>query len=348
MSGKLRVKLPPGRHGFRVFSDYGEVLDLGTEFAVKATKDEFFVYVYEGRVSYSGKYAQKKLLKKGEFFSYRKGLPVTKLKSDHLQYKSVDELQKLNDGQVNARLLAWRLYQEEMKKDEKLAFLYNFQKDAYDSNFLRQAVYRGEASPSNGTILGAEWGAGRWPGVDSLHFSRPSDRVKMLIDEKFSKMTLNLWVRFDEIRPDHHHAVLLSEKFEPFEFTLQLVSLAPGIRLKLHSRSNINHFSEVIPRQQLMKKWNLITLTLDTRKNVTAIYLNGELSTQVQHKNDIKPLYFGWCDLMNWVPIQEHDFRNSPGRVDFLAIHRRVLTPKTNPRTLQHLPPRLKFLGLCS
>ena len=38
--------------------------------------------------------------------------------------------------------------------------------------------------------------------------------------------------------------------------------------------------------------------------------------------------YMGWCDLMNWVPLNSQDIRNAPGQVDFLSIHRRAFSQK--------------------
>ncbi|WDE96661.1 hypothetical protein PQO03_01595 [Lentisphaera profundi] len=322
--GKVRLTSLIKRKGFAAFTQHGQILDQGADFGVNIQKHKATATCFLGSISFSDD-SFKKIIHENQTFSL-----ITKQLVDAESYLSTKSIHQQSKDRSQSQLLKWQELIKKLKTDPDTAFMYQFKPNPHDDKALIQEVYRGEVLPAHGKIIGATWAEGRFPTTHSLKFQRPNDRVKFFLNEKFPAMTMNLWVKFEHLTNNNHLGVLLSEKWEPNEFTVQLQTVPQGSFFKLSSKSNFTVSSDFFNAESILKNWILLSFTFDIEKKEFFIYINGEDVTSQRHiaTASLQESYMGWCDLMNWVPLNSQDIRNAPGQVDFLSIHRSAFSPK--------------------
>jgi hypothetical protein len=317
--GKVRFKSLINRKGFSLESEYGTILDQGADFGVYIDQSRASASCFTGTIAYRDDQF-KKLIHAQESFSL-----IQKKYIESETYISTKAIQQQSKENTQNKLTQWKDSIQELKRSSDTAFLYQFQPNPHDDRSLQQDVHRSEMEPAHGKIIGASWEQGRFPGTHSLKFDKPNDRVKFFLNEKFEAMTFHMWVKFDQLTTNNHLGIFLSEKWHPNQLTLQYQITEQKQFFKVSSKDNFTRSSQSIKPSEFLGQWQLISFTFDINKKSFHIYLNGRNmdSTLSYNQDQLTPPFIGWCDLMNWVPLNSRDIRNVPGQVDFLSIHRR-------------------------
>ena len=320
--GKVRLQGSLGRKGFSVETAYGKISDQGADFGVHIDSDLASSTCFKGEIAFVKNEAIQIIIA-GKSFDLINGKFI-----ENENYNSADNVRKEASIASQRKLSSWRQFIQNLKYDPDTAFLYQFSPTPGHEDQLIQEVNRSEVEPAHGKIIGAKWEQGRFPGTNSLKFDSPNDRVKFFLNENFEAMTFNMWLKLDHLTNNNHLGIFLSEKWSNNQFTVQYLTMQDGAFFKIHSRANYSHRSSLINPNDIIGKWFLLSFTFDISKNSFHIYLNGKnidnlsgLKTQ-----KLEPTFIGWCDLMNWVPLESSDIRNTPGQVDFLSIHRKAFS----------------------
>lgn len=323
-SGKIHLKSAFGRKGFSVDTKYGKLNDQGAEFGIHIDSSIAASNCFTGELAFiQDDFIQ--IIHAGQNYSLKDRQFI-----DKEMYETADKVRAQVKKATAEKLASWRQYLHKLKYDPSTAFLYQFSPNSASPQELIQEVHRSELEPAHGKIIGASWEQGRFLGTHSLKFDSPNDRVKFFLNEKFDAMTYHMWVKFDHLTSNDHLGIFLSEKWHPHQITLQYVSIPKGSFFKVHSKDNFGHSSTFLKPEQILGKWLLISFTFDLVNEQVHLYLNGKNIDKTLNisSTPLQAPYIGWCDLMNWVPLNSQDIRNTPGQVDFLSIHRRAFSPK--------------------
>ncbi|MCM8535951.1 MAG: LamG domain-containing protein [Lentisphaeraceae bacterium] len=314
VSGKVRAIVPPPAHGFTVSAYDVNYEDIGTEFGliVNSETSSSELHVFDGQVNVKDP-ATNKLLKKvfrGQAVVYEDG-----------QKSSETELQPeefLTVGKIGFK--RWHKQISELAKDPAVIACYPFLNDS--SSVLQNTA--SDKRVTSGTIKGARWVSGRWPGKQALLFDRKDDYVELDIPLQLDEFSVSMWFKIDRqdtlLSPlfnsnkwDEGDVHLQMLRFQQPHFDVFGTSVGPGQKRLL--RKPVAH-----------SEWVHITLVLSSTESYGKVYVNGREAVQSKFPMDaiIKP---GKCRIGSWVPIPGYEpERIFNGRIDEVVIWKKVLT----------------------
>ena len=315
--GQVRSIVPPTAKGFTIATEGVDFEDMGTEFGLRVERGTgaSAMHVFDGQVNVrkprSG--AVMESVEGGGSVAYRHGVsePPGALRPGEF----------VAPGSIGFQ--RWKSQSEEFLRDPGLIAYFPFVRDPREPAMLRNVFRAG--GMASGTIHGAHWVSGRWPGKDALLFDRLSDFAELEIPGEFDELTVAVWVCIDRL--DHtFNALFDCNGWESGDFHLQVQrSGFPYVDLRdkaVHGSGK--GFGSAIPIGQ----WSHIAAVLSLRARIARVYVNGNLSYErpLQKEVVLRP---GLCRIGNWLPRGEYEpVRAFSGRMDELAIWKRALSQK--------------------
>ena len=329
--GRVRAVVPPAAHGFRVVSPQFELVDLGTEFGFAVDPDgESSVQVFDGEVEIyppgarrSAAAAEKLSVGDGRAWTAQ-GKRISR-QAEPGAFPTFEELQRREAKAAEKRFARWEAWTESLAGDPRIAFRFDF--DSVGPELLDRSP-----TGSHGTIVGAEWATGRWPGKKALEFKRPGDRVRLDLPGTYDAVTMTAWLRVDSL-PDRSQSLLLTDGYEVGrahwhlngEGYLRLGVRKPSAKLK---DGATGYGSTVLITPRRIGAWCFLSTVYDRESGTVRHYFNGNEVSSDEIVYD-QPLQFGTCDLGNWTPSRMKarcPVRNFIGRMDELTIWNSALT----------------------
>ena len=315
--GQVRSIVPPTAKGFTIVTDGVDFEDMGTEFGLRVERGTgaSAMHVFEGQVNVRkpGSGAVMESVEGGGSVAYRHGVsePLGALRPGEF----------IAPGSIGFQ--RWKSQGEESLRDPGLIAFFPFARDPQQPALLRNVARAG--GMASGTIHGAHWVSGRWPGKDALLFDRLSDFVELEIPGEFAELTIAVWVAIDRL--DHtYNALFDSNGWESGDLHLQVQRSGFSY---VDLRDNAVHgsgkgFGSAMP----MGQWSHIAAVLSLREQTARVYVNGSLTYErpLQKEATLRP---GLCRIGNWLPRGEYEpVRAFSGRMDELAIWKRALSQK--------------------
>src|SRR6185437_13456190 len=232
---------------------------------------------------------------------------------------------------LQARFKGWKVLNRSLDYDPATLVHFDFE-DAHDveRNLVNRAL--GARASSRATIMGCDWGEGRWPGKSALEFNSDDDRVQLAVPGKFQSLTYMAWLRVDGL-PNQWNALALVDTSKSGETHWEIlldgrVDLA--VRVK-GGKAQWNHLiSRPIITRDYFGKWIQLAAVYDGVAGQMSIYLNGK---RVAAKPaEIRELTLGTLELGNWTPLSpkpdaNYRIRDFHGRMDEFALLSRPLSP---------------------
>ena len=313
--------------GFIVNSAVARVVDLGTEFGAAIEQDrQTDLHVFQGMVEVS-----RNSDKGTRAFRLAAGQRIVMRQSGDVEVPSVGA-----DGSRFTRSLVsaendfarWQRWNQSIRKDADLVGYYLGESQSENDRILRNVA---TGSTAAGTVRGASWAEGRWPGKPALRFSDRDDCVRMDIPGRFRCLTLTAWVNLEALR-NEFNALLLTNGWtaRAGQFHWQLtrsgrmdfgINFGPG-----DSDCTVYHSLPVLDSDDF-GRWLHLAVVYDTAARQIEFYADGRLVNSKRTADDIE-LVAGPCELGNWYADSKDPFpvRNFQGRIDELMIFRRALT----------------------
>lgn len=342
--GAVQIECPEVALGFTLLTPNGSITatDLGSVFGL-ATDDTggIEVKVIEGVVAMRGN------AEKADTELRENGIAAIS-ESGRVSLRDRPEGDGLNifvsniHDREQQRFEKWCQTSQKRVGDESLLVYLRMLDDLDSTNYLLKNEGGSRAASSTGSIIAANWVAGRWPGKRALQFQSPEDRARISIEGHFHEVTFAAWVRIASFqRP--FNVLFMSDRVDGDPLVEGEVhwqfSKTGGFRFSVRPSKPYAFQNQMGGR--FHRAWNddvlspsdhgiwrhLVT-SYSAHKKLVVHYLDGkELARHTLPEG--LPLYFGRATIGNtsYASDQYWGPRQFGGAVDEFAIYSRVLGP---------------------
>ncbi|MEZ6128746.1 MAG: FecR family protein [Planctomycetaceae bacterium] len=197
--GKVRARVPEPAQGFRLLTQTGDVIDLGTEFAVNVSADQSEVHVLDGEVEWHPTGHPVQRLRQGDA-TRTNSQGQTSISADAQTFVGALDLDRRIRDQQQARREHWRNAVQKISQDERLIAHYQLTSAEVSSRRLTNRVSRGDDRASEGAVVAATSAQNRWEeSASALDFSPAGSRVRLHVPGEYRNLTLIAWVRINSL-----------------------------------------------------------------------------------------------------------------------------------------------------
>ena len=126
-TGRLLAEVPPPARGFRLKTDQLSVVDLGTEFAIDATRARTEVHVFKGKVELNPGTAAERSLDAGQAAVVRESAPPRLMAANAAGFTPMFEFQQRSLASEAIRYDQWRLTSARLNQDPSLVVHLDFE-----------------------------------------------------------------------------------------------------------------------------------------------------------------------------------------------------------------------------
>ncbi len=329
--GKIRAHVPPPAIGFQIHTPKGTVLDLGTEFAIDLSEDQYELHVLDGEVEWYPNDEAQTLLQGGEAIRIKDDSSAT-IPSQPSHFTGPNQLAHQLGKSQKRRYLNWHQSSLALRQDPALTAYFPME----DLDPWIRELKPTQSHLAHGAIVAAEIVPGRWPGKFGLDFSPNGSRVRLNVPGEFDQITFATWARIDSL-DRQFNALFLTDHYDTGEPHWQLLSngsLFFSVSLGIESgRFHHIHESPVVWTHADSQQWLHLVTTYDCATRTATHYLNGEeiSRTQAPEEKETPILRLGDAQIGNWGLPTENDpefaIRNLNGSLDEFAIYSTALTP---------------------
>jgi len=309
-SGKVRARVPEPAQGFRLLTAAGEVVDLGTEFAVNVSADQSEVHVLDGEVEWYPTGLPVQLLKQGDATrSDTQG--QTKIKVDPKSFVGVLDLDRRIRNQQQSRRGDWNEACRRIAQDERLIAHYQLTSANVAERRLSNRAPHSEERASEGAVVAATGAHNRWgESASALDFSPAGSRVRMQVPGEYQNLTLICWVRINSL-DRWYNSLFLTDGHEQGEPHWQIMDDG---RLFFSVKKNDvwdttkgekdKHifFSPPFWNTSFSGRWLMIATVYDGTNRQVTHYLNGDVLSQeaIPEEYLVTSIHIGDASLCNW------------------------------------------------
>lgn len=324
--GRLSAHVPPHAKGFRINTPKGTIVDLGTEFGLDVSDANAEVHVFKGEVELHRTAAATQSLKEGQALAF--AAMSKPLEANAAAFASLTDLDQRTAASMRSLFEKWQVQSVDRNLDPGLRVRFDFQ-DSDESRSLRNHAANG-AGIADGSIVGAAWTEGRWPGKRALEFRNVSDRVRLAIPGGTKALTLSVWVRVNGLDRTFN-SLFMSEGWGDRKVHWQIMRDG-RVRLGVAGGTGRGHAdfdSPVIFTPERLGRWMHLAVSFDPESKEACHYANGDLVARLPVKDDA-PLKIGTAELGNWNDRPgkgQVAIRHLSGAMDEFALYQRVLSP---------------------
>ncbi len=329
--GRMRALVPEPARGFRVHTAAGDVVDLGTEFALDVTADSSEVLVLNGEVEWHSLSEPVKRLVGGESIGWTtQGEPSdVALKPGNVS--GISDLEKQLLGRREQRREIWLNHSQSLRKDPRLLAYYPMdQVGAWNRKLLDTS-----GAGRQGTIVRAQRVTNRW-GQDyrGLDFSPTGSRVRVNIPGEYRSVTFYCWVRIDSL-DRWYNSLFLTDGHELHEPHWQIMDdgrLFFSVKKRNKKKDKYVAYSPPIWTTADSGKWKQIVTVYNVDEATIAHYVNGEQISvdKIPPEFLAGKVRIGAASIGNWSEPMRNDphfaLRNLNGVIDEFAIFSVALT----------------------
>ena len=353
--GKVRARVPEPAHGFRIHTAEGEVVDLGTEFALNVSAKQSEVHVLDGEVEWHPRAEPMQKMVKGEALTWSAAGKGVALKADAAGFVDMTDLREKLGAARKARREDWHQFSEKLRRDPRLAAYYRMGTAEAGSRRLPNEADGGAGMASEGAIVAAARVANRWdtPG-GALDFSPTGSRVRLNVPGEFRSITLLTWVKINSL-DRQYNSLFLTDGHAPGAPHWQImddgrlffsVKRRDSVDRKKGEKDKYIFYSPSFWNVSLSGQWLMVATTYDVDARMVTHYLNGNVLSQeaVPAGYLVEPVGIGAASLCNWSePVYRTDpaftIRNLNGSMDEFALFAAALTPKEIAEIYEHGKP---------
>jgi hypothetical protein len=337
VSGEVRARVPDVAKGFRIHTRLGDVVDLGTEFALNVSEQHADVHVLDGEVEFHPVSDEKmRLMTEKSSFRWADGAASSELPYDAAKHVDMVDMEKSLASVRDARRADWLKHVDEWKASEDVLVYFPMS----DEGESKEVENFGSAG-SNGIAVRAQHVADRWGHEDgALDFSPTGSRVRVDVPGEHHSLTFYCWARIDSL-DRWYNSLFLTDGHELNEPHWQIMDDGRlFFSVKAHDVKGRGDpdkhvvYSPSIWTPSLSGKWFQLVTVFDADAASVTHYVNGSaIHTETIPENKrVDTVRIGPASIGNWAqPMREDSsfaVRNLNGAIDEFAILSRPLAAK--------------------
>lgn len=334
LEGKLRAEVPHQAHGFTVITPEVELVDVGTSFGIEVESGEGTnVHVFEGEVELyrpedSAPTRSGESLFAGDGRSIDPNGKTSEISAEEDRFLTRQEFDRIAGDRIRERIRRWQKSSERCRQDSGLIAYYDFQPGVSSGRRLTNGSPVDDPG-LEGSIIGAAWVEGRWPGKSALDFKRPSDRVRINVPGVWDSVTLVAWIRIDAF-DNKMNSLLLSDGWGRSGSMHWQIRNGSRVALAVRREARRGKVESSAPFQvdpADFGRWMQVALVYDSTSGQVSHYRDGEVIGTAGVDGSV-PVEIGSAEIGNWTPSarKTREVRNFNGRIDELMIFGRVLS----------------------
>ena len=329
LHGKIRALVPTAAHGFRVLTNSGDVVDLGTEFALDVTPQHADMHVLEGEIEWHPNAKQKQLLSDGESLRWTTTGSPESVAFEPNQFPGLADFERKFVSQRLERRQAWSDSAAALSSDPRMIAYYPMNQ----SNEWGRQLLDESHSGLDGTVVSARHDADRWGQSGSaLSFSPAGSRVRVSIPGEHRSITFYCWARIDSL-DRMYNSLFLTDGHELNEPHWQIMSdgrlfFSVKRRDAVAGSGKDKHiaYSPSFWDPSQSGKWFQIATVYNVDEKTTTHFVNGETISQDRISDEyiVDTVRIGAASIGNWNEPTRGDptfaLRNLNGAIDEFAI----------------------------
>lgn len=335
VSGKIRAQVPEPAHGFRIRTAQGDVVDLGTEFALDVTDQKSELHVLDGAVEWHPEKGDMRLMKQGQAMLAKDGSPTQDLTANAAAFPGITQIQQRENAVRDLRRQAWQREKEQLARDPRLVAFYSF--DTSEASRRLPNLAAGEGRPGPAAIVAAAGTEDRWgQSHGALDFSPTGSRVRLNVPGTHASLTMMCWVRINSL-DRLFNSLFLTDGHDLGAPHWQLTndgrlffSVKKFDRLKENKH---NFYSPPIWDSSVAGQWTMLAVVYDVKAKRVTHFVNGEPVGSESIPDDflVSEVRIGNACIGNWSePVYRTDpqftVRNLNGSIDEFAMFSAVLS----------------------
>lgn len=309
-SGRVRAHVPEPAQGFRLTTELGDVVDLGTEFAVDVSNDSSEVHVLDGEIEWHAEGQPIERLQAGTAVVQTKDrkTSTTARKDD---FVGTAELRTRMADQNRSRFSQWEEKCEMLNTDHRLLVHYQMSANEVLGRQVTNHAHGSHAISGMGAIVAATGTTNRWGQTGhALDFSPAGSRVRLTVPGTYQNLTLACWVRINSL-DRWYNSLFLTDGHEQGEPHWQIMddgrlffSVKKNDVFDRSKGERDKHvfYSPPFWDSTLSGRWLMLATVYDGNSLQVTHYLNG----QVLSRESIPPEYLvtdiriGDASVCNW------------------------------------------------
>tara|TARA_R110002096_G_scaffold67332_13_gene163442 strand:+ start:4574 stop:6139 length:1566 start_codon:yes stop_codon:yes gene_type:complete len=329
-SGKLRAIVPEPAKGFRVKTSKGDVVDLGTEFAIDVTPQHADVHVLDGEIEWHSNADSVSHLIDGDSLRWTASGERDEAAVELANFPGITEMQT----ERGLRRERWEQHRKELQRDSRLLAYFTVEPGQETSRKLADK----SASQNDGVIVRAKTSESRWEAPNTaLDFSPTGSRVRLTVPGEHGALTFYCWARIDSL-DRWYNSLFLTDGHELQEPHWQIMDdgrLFFSVKKQEGGKGRKDKhiaYSPPIWTPALSGQWMQIATVYDGDAGTTTHYLNGEQISRDKLPKElvVKKVRIGAASIGNWSEPMRQDphfaVRNLNGAIDEFAIFAEALT----------------------
>ena len=341
--GKVRARVPEPAQGFRIHTAQGEVVDLGTEFALNVGDGHSEVHVLEGEIEWHPRSDAMRRMVEGEALQWNAEGKGADLKASASNFIGMTELDEKRALARTARREEWQAFSETLRHDPRLLACYHM--GSTNTRRLPNEATAEASMASEGAIVAATRVEDRWGMSDgALDFSPTGSRVRVNVPGVHGSLTMLSWVKINSL-DRLYNSLFLTDGHEVGEphwqithdgrlfFSVKKTATSETTKGK---RDKYDTYSPPFWNTSLSGQWLMLAVVYDVQAGTVTHFLNGAILSSEKLPNDylVTDVRIGNASIGNWSePAYRKDaefaVRNLNGSMDeFLLFNAALSTPE--------------------
>jgi Concanavalin A-like lectin/glucanases superfamily/FecR protein len=341
--GKIRAHVPEPAQGFRIRTAEGEVVDLGTEFALNVSPTHSEVHVLDGDVEWHPRAEAMRRMAKGQALRWGADGKGATLPANGAGFVGMAELSEKLVSSRQASRENWQRFSATLRRDPRLVAYYRMGAAETWNRRLPNEAVNGAATVHEGAIVAAARVADRWGMAGSaLDFSPTGSRVRLNVPGEYRSLTLLCWVKINSL-DRWYNSLFLTDGHELHEPHWQIMDdgrLFFSVKKndtwdpKKGEKDKHIFYSAPFWNASMSGQWLMLATTYDVEARTVTHYLNGQQLSQeaIPAEYLVETVRIGAASLCNWGLPERDDsrfaVRNLNGSMDEFALFSAALTAK--------------------
>ncbi|MCB1278206.1 LamG-like jellyroll fold domain-containing protein [Prosthecobacter sp.] len=351
--GKVRARVPEPAHGFRIHTAEGEVVDLGTEFALNISDKQSEVHVLDGEVEWHPRSKAMRRMEKGEALRWGTDGKGADLTADSAKFIGIAEMNEKLAATRKARHENWQRFSDNLRRDPRLVAYY--QMGSTETRRLPNEATNDASMVSEAAIVAAARVEDRWGRSGAaLDFSPTGSRVRVNVPGEHASLTMFTWVKINSL-DRLFNSLFLTDGHDLGEPHWQITNdgrLFFSVK-KFETQDKAgrrpdkhNFYSPPFWNAALSGQWMMLAVVYDVETKRVNHYLNGKAihSEAIPDEYLVETVHIGAASIGNWSEPAyrkgpEFAVRNLNGSMDEFALFDAALTTKEIADIYEHGRP---------